>query len=76
MDTDSMYLAISGSTIEGYKQQFKHVIKDQQFWDDHFKEWLPWEGCSIAEEKKLLGCAIESQRESIICLAPKCYSAI
>ncbi|KAA6396324.1 MAG: hypothetical protein EZS28_008148, partial [Streblomastix strix] len=31
---------------------------------------------SIAQEKKLLGCAIESQRESIICLAPKCYSAI
>ncbi|KAA6385821.1 MAG: hypothetical protein EZS28_018652, partial [Streblomastix strix] len=76
MDTDSMYLAISGSTIEGYKQQFKHVIKDQQFWDEHYKEWLPWEGCTIAEEKKLLGCTIESQRESIICLAPKCYSAI
>ncbi|KAA6360159.1 MAG: hypothetical protein EZS28_044314, partial [Streblomastix strix] len=76
MDTDSMYLAISGSTIEGYKQQFKHVIKDQQFWDEHYKEWLPWEGCSIAEEKKLLNCAIESQRESIICLAPKYYSAI
>ncbi|KAA6370182.1 MAG: hypothetical protein EZS28_034290 [Streblomastix strix] len=76
MDTDSMYLAISGSTIEGYKQQFKHVIKDQEFWDNHYKEWLPWEGSSIAEEKKLLGCAIESQRESIICLAPKCYSAI
>ncbi|KAA6384279.1 MAG: hypothetical protein EZS28_020194 [Streblomastix strix] len=76
MDTDSMYLAISGSTIEGYKQQFKHAIKDQEFWDKHYKEWLPWECCTIAEEKKLLGCAIESQRESIICLAPKCYSAI
>ncbi|KAA6403840.1 MAG: hypothetical protein EZS28_000633 [Streblomastix strix] len=71
MDTDSMYLAISGSTIEGYKQQFKHIIKDQEFLDDHYKEWLPWEGCTIAEEKNLLGCAIESQRESIICLAPK-----
>ncbi|KAA6364445.1 MAG: hypothetical protein EZS28_040028 [Streblomastix strix] len=51
MDTDSMYLAISGSTIEGYKQQFKHAIKDQQFLDDNFKEWLPWEGYTIAEEK-------------------------
>ncbi|KAA6398849.1 MAG: hypothetical protein EZS28_005627 [Streblomastix strix] len=75
-DTDSIYLAIRGSTFEGYKQQFKHVIKDQEFWNNHYKEWLPWEGCTIAEEKKLLGCAIESQRESIICLAPKCYSAI
>ncbi|KAA6388571.1 MAG: hypothetical protein EZS28_015905 [Streblomastix strix] len=76
MDTDSMYLAISGSTIEGYKQQYKHIIQDQEFWDEHYKEWLPWEGCTIAEEKKLLGYAIESQRESIICLAPKCYFAI
>ncbi|KAA6399565.1 MAG: hypothetical protein EZS28_004910 [Streblomastix strix] len=69
-------IAISGSIIEGYKQQFKLAIKDQEFWDEHYKEWLPWERCAIAEEKKLLGCAIESQRESIICLAPKCYSAI
>ncbi|KAA6312782.1 MAG: hypothetical protein EZS28_055865, partial [Streblomastix strix] len=46
------------------------------FYYDHFKEWLSWESCSIAEEKKPLGCAIESQRESIIYLAPKCYSGI
>ncbi|KAA6401632.1 MAG: hypothetical protein EZS28_002844 [Streblomastix strix] len=76
MDTDLMYLAISSSTIDGYKQQFKHKIKDLKFWDNHYKEWLPWDNCSIAEEKKLLGCAIESQRESIICLTSKCYSAI
>ncbi|KAA6393173.1 MAG: hypothetical protein EZS28_011299, partial [Streblomastix strix] len=55
MDIDSKYLAISGSTIEGYKQQFKHVIKDRELWDEHYKEWLPYEGCSIAEEKKLFG---------------------
>ncbi|KAA6382773.1 MAG: hypothetical protein EZS28_021700 [Streblomastix strix] len=65
-----------GSTIEGNKQQNKYAIKDQDFWDQHYKEWLPWECCTIAEEKKLFGCAIESQRESIICLAPKCYTAI
>ncbi|KAA6388920.1 MAG: hypothetical protein EZS28_015553 [Streblomastix strix] len=76
MDTDSMYLTISGSTIEWYKQQFKYAIRDQEFQDNHYKEWLPWEECSIAEEKKLLGCAIQSKTESIICLAPKCYSAI
>ncbi|KAA6387668.1 MAG: hypothetical protein EZS28_016806 [Streblomastix strix] len=52
MDTDSMYLAISGSTIEGYKQQFKHVINDREFWDEHYKEQLPWDGCSIAEKKE------------------------
>ncbi|KAA6390785.1 MAG: hypothetical protein EZS28_013687 [Streblomastix strix] len=76
MDADSMYLAISRSIIEGYKQQFKHAIEDQQFWDDHYKDWLPWKCCTIAEEKKLLGCATESQRESFICLAPKYYSSI
>ncbi|KAA6375019.1 MAG: hypothetical protein EZS28_029454 [Streblomastix strix] len=31
IDTESMNLAISGSTIEGHKQQFKYAIKDQQF---------------------------------------------
>ncbi|KAA6396599.1 MAG: hypothetical protein EZS28_007874 [Streblomastix strix] len=76
MDTDSMYLAFSGSTIEGFKQQFNHAIKDQEFWDEHYKEQLPWGGCSIAENKKLLSCAIKSQRENIICLAPKCYFPI
>ncbi|KAA6383466.1 MAG: hypothetical protein EZS28_021008 [Streblomastix strix] len=76
VDTDSMYLAISGSTIKGYKQQFKHAIKDQEFWDEHYKEWLPWECCAISEEKKLLGCSIESQRESIIFLVLKYYSVI
>ncbi|KAA6356176.1 MAG: hypothetical protein EZS28_048297 [Streblomastix strix] len=76
MDTYSIYLAISGSTIDGHKQQFNNAIIDQEFWDNHYKEWLPCEGCTIAEEKKLLDCAIQSQRESIICLTPKCYSAI
>ncbi|KAA6360856.1 MAG: hypothetical protein EZS28_043618 [Streblomastix strix] len=30
----------------------------------------------LLKKKKLLGCSIDSQIESIICLAPKCYSAI
>ncbi|KAA6355670.1 MAG: hypothetical protein EZS28_048803 [Streblomastix strix] len=71
-----MQLAIKGSTIEGHKQQFKHVIKDQEFQNAHYKEWLPQERCSIDEEKKLLGCTFESKRKSFICLTPKCYSAI
>ncbi|KAA6369254.1 MAG: hypothetical protein EZS28_035219 [Streblomastix strix] len=74
MDTDAMYLAIAGSQIERYKQGLKYVIKDQQFYDQHYKEWLPWNDCTVAEEKKLIGISTESQGENIVCLAPKCYS--
>ncbi|KAA6392927.1 MAG: hypothetical protein EZS28_011546 [Streblomastix strix] len=74
MDTDSMYLAIAGSQIEGYKQGLRYVIKDQPFYDQHYKEWLPWDNCTVAEEKKLMSLTTESQRKNIICLALKCYS--
>ncbi|KAA6384122.1 MAG: hypothetical protein EZS28_020350 [Streblomastix strix] len=74
MDTDSMYLTIAGSQIEGYKQGLKYVIKDQWFYDLHYKEWLPWDNCTVAEEKKLMGLTTESQGENIVCLTPKCYS--
>ncbi|KAA6392380.1 MAG: hypothetical protein EZS28_012092, partial [Streblomastix strix] len=73
-DTDSMYLAIAGSQIEGYKQGLKYVIKDQGFFDQHYKEWLPWDNYTVAEEKKLMGLTTESYGENIVCLAPKCYS--
>ncbi|KAA6389896.1 MAG: hypothetical protein EZS28_014580 [Streblomastix strix] len=63
MDTDSMYLAISGSTIEGFGMI---IIKNGYLGKE----------VRLLKKKKLLGCAIESQRESIICLGPKCYSAI
>ncbi|KAA6398802.1 MAG: hypothetical protein EZS28_005672, partial [Streblomastix strix] len=74
MDTDSMYLAIAGSQIEGYKQGLKYVIKDQLFYDQHYKEWLPWGNCTVAEEKKLMGITTKSKGENIVCLAPKCQS--
>ncbi|KAA6396175.1 MAG: hypothetical protein EZS28_008297 [Streblomastix strix] len=74
MDTDSMYLAIAGSQIEGYKQGLKYVIKDQLFYDLHYKEWLPWSDFTVAEEKKLMGLTTESQEENIVCLAHKYYS--
>ncbi|KAA6391382.1 MAG: hypothetical protein EZS28_013092 [Streblomastix strix] len=74
MDTDLMYLAIAGSQIEGYKQGLKYIIKDQLFYDLHYKKWLPWDNCTVAEEKKLMGITTESYGENIVCLAPKCYS--
>ncbi|KAA6394037.1 MAG: hypothetical protein EZS28_010435 [Streblomastix strix] len=74
MDTDTLYLAIAGSQIEDYKQGLKNMIKDQQFHDQHYKELLPWDNCTVAEEKKLMGVTTESQGENIVCLAPKCYN--
>ncbi|KAA6382447.1 MAG: hypothetical protein EZS28_022026, partial [Streblomastix strix] len=74
IDTDSMNLAIAGSQIEGYKQGLKYAIKDQYFYDQQYKEWLPWNDCAVAEEKKLLSFTSESQGENIVCLAPKYYS--
>ncbi|KAA6378647.1 MAG: hypothetical protein EZS28_025826, partial [Streblomastix strix] len=38
------------------------------------EEWLPWDNCTVAEEKKLIGITTESQGKNIVCLAPKCYS--
>ncbi|KAA6385928.1 MAG: hypothetical protein EZS28_018544 [Streblomastix strix] len=74
IDIASMYLAIAGSQIEGYKQGLKYVIKDQQFYNFYYKEWLPQNDCTVVEEKKLMSVTIESYGENIVCLAPKCYS--
>ncbi|KAA6389079.1 MAG: hypothetical protein EZS28_015397 [Streblomastix strix] len=74
MDTDSTYLIIARSQIEGYKQGLKYMIKEQWFYNLHYKEWLPWNDCTVAEEKKLMGITTELQEENIICLALKCYS--
>ncbi|KAA6383588.1 MAG: hypothetical protein EZS28_020886 [Streblomastix strix] len=61
-----MYLAIAGSQIEGYKQGLKYVIKDQEIYDLHYKEWLPQVGYTVTEEKKLMSIIIESQRKNIV----------
>ncbi|KAA6336209.1 MAG: hypothetical protein EZS28_052894, partial [Streblomastix strix] len=61
MDSDSIYLAIAGSNVEGSKQGLKYVIKGQELYDEHYKECLLWDGCTIAEEKKLMGISSEIQ---------------
>jgi hypothetical protein len=77
-DTDSMYFAVSGNPDEDNTQQFKYVIKDQVFYDEHYGDWFPintdksLEG--IREMKKLLGLAIEKQGDNMIALAPKSYT--
>jgi hypothetical protein len=73
-DTDSMYWAISGSPVAGYKQQFDHVIADEKFWADNRYLFFPDPEGGIESEKKLLGLAIEKEAECMEALAPKCYT--
>jgi hypothetical protein len=87
-DTDSMYWAIAGNLDEDYKQGFKHVIKDENFYNDNIYEFAPNSFYSTNNSnpkfsskldemkfnKKILGLTIEKQFESMIALAPKCYT--
>ena len=73
-DTDSAYWAISGNPNEDFHQQFKYVIKDQEFYNEHVYTYFPKPGAGIEDEKKLLGLAIEKEGENMIALAPKCYT--
>jgi hypothetical protein len=40
-DTDSAYWAVAGHPKAGKSQQFEYVVKDQQFYDEHYAEWFP-----------------------------------
>jgi hypothetical protein len=73
-DTDSAYWAVSGDPDDeqGYKQGFKHIITDQDFYDKHVENWFGSE--TLESKKQLLGLAIERQDENCIALAPKCYT--
>jgi hypothetical protein len=87
-DTDSMYLAVSGSESDNYEQQFKHVIKDHNFYNNNIYKFIPSNFYSsnnsnpifentmekMKFDKKLLGLAIEKQCENMLALAPKTYS--
>jgi hypothetical protein len=72
-DTDSAYWAVGGNSNESYKQGFKYVVKDQEFYDQHVYEWFPDPSKDVSDMKKLLGLAIENQDENCVALAPKCY---
>ena len=73
-DTDSAYFAIAGSPEEDNTQMFKHVIKNQKFYDEHVYEWLPDPNKNVYDEKKILGMAVEKYGDNCIALAPKCYT--
>lgn len=77
-DTDSSYWAISGDPNEGCHQGFKHVIKDQKFYDENVYKWFPNDTIADqflrkADEKKLLGVSVEKEGTEMYAVAPKCY---
>ncbi|KAA6377884.1 MAG: hypothetical protein EZS28_026589, partial [Streblomastix strix] len=72
-DTDSAYWAVSGDEDAGIKQQFKHVIKNQQFYDENAKYFFPTIEGDLLDEKKILGLAVEREGPEIIAPAPKNY---
>lgn len=73
-DTDSAYWAIAGDPNNDYHQRFDHVIKDEEYYNEHVYEYFPDPNKDIFDEKKLLGLAIEKEGENCIALAPKCYT--
>jgi hypothetical protein len=72
-DTDSMYFAIAGDPTDDYRQGFKHIIKDQKFYDENVYKWFPDPSKGIEDEKKLLGVCVEKEGFKMIAVAPKCY---
>ncbi|KAA6352694.1 MAG: hypothetical protein EZS28_051779, partial [Streblomastix strix] len=52
-DTDSAYWAVSGDEDAGHKQQFKHVIKNQQFYVEKAKYFFPTIEGDLLDEKKI-----------------------
>jgi DNA polymerase elongation subunit (family B) len=88
-DTDSMYFAISGNSEEDNNQGFKHIISDENFYNNNVYKFLPSNFYSTTQkptfqtkldkqlfDKKLGGLEIEKHCDSMIALAPKMYSCI
>jgi hypothetical protein len=87
-DTDSAYWAVAGDPNDNFKQGFKHVITNHEFYNQHVYEWFPSDFYSsdnsnptfktpleqMRFDKKLLGLAIEKQALNMIALGPKCYT--
>jgi hypothetical protein len=76
-DKDDLYYTISGNPDEDSHQGFKHVIKDEDFYNESVYKWfpnptLPKEEQTI-DKKKLLGVSFEKEGYIMFAIAPKCY---
>jgi hypothetical protein len=74
-DTDSSYWAIAGDPEDKdkYKQRFKNVIKNKEFYEEWVYKWFPRPGGGTKDKKKLLGLAVENEGDVMIAVSPKCY---
>ena len=73
-DTDSMYFAVAGDPDAPNTGTFECVIRDKEFYDANVYKFLPKPNGGIADEKKILGCAIEKYGDNEVSLCPKVYT--
>lgn len=75
IETDSYYFSIAGDINEGIEQGFKHVIKDERFYNENIYKFMPNPMINdVYDSKKILGCCVEKVGECQIALCPKCYT--
>jgi hypothetical protein len=72
-----LYYVISGNPDEDLHQGFKHVIKDEVFYNENLYKWfsnpnLPKEK-QTRDKKKLLGVSFEMEGYIMFTITPKCY---
>ncbi|KAA6385864.1 MAG: hypothetical protein EZS28_018608 [Streblomastix strix] len=70
--TQRIWLKVE-TKMKSVKQQFKYVIKDQQFYNENAKYFFPTIEGDLLDEKKILGLAVEREGTEMIALAPKNY---
>jgi hypothetical protein len=71
-DTGSLYFTISGDKNHDCNQQFKHIIIDQELYDQLVYDWFPNPNLGMEDEKKLLGLTFENHGVGMIAVACKC----
>jgi hypothetical protein len=76
-DTNSLYYAISENPDEGCHQGFKHVVKDEVFYNENvykcFTNPTPPEEELTRDKKKLLGVSFEKEGYIMFAGGRKCY---
>ncbi|KAA6402480.1 MAG: hypothetical protein EZS28_001993 [Streblomastix strix] len=76
VDTDSIYITIAGDPAKDCHQQFKAIVTDKQFYDQHVYQYLRNPNKDINEYKKILGFGIENEGYELSSLGLKYYSMI
>ena len=75
VETDSYYFSVAGDMNDSIDQGFKHVIKNEKFFNNNYFKFMPNPSINdIYDSKKLLGACVEKVGECQIALCPKCYS--